>query len=825
MNLFNHANAMLYNPYDPAGPSVELTFNSAGQGGQGGSGLSPGAAGALGPLVPFLDSFDGQGHHLPDLQLPPGVGGVGDAPLTSLADDFVATEGVAFDGTVASFTDADPAGKAGDFTATIKWGDGQTSAGIIAANPQGGFNVAASHTYAEEGSYAFTVKIKDVGGSVTSATGTASVSDAPLSAAVLSQFAIEGQEFGGIVAFFTDMTPGGDLADFTATINWGDGQTSAGTIAWNGPGSFNVSGTHTYTEEGSTAITVSIEDIGGSSVSADSIATVADAPLMATAINIAAQEGTAFSGKLATFADLDPNGVVSDYSATIAWGDGSSSSGSISANGIGSFAVSGSHAYAEEGYFSFTVTIHDVGGSMVIIAGTATIFDPPVMPVSVPPFSFNQGISSGTVTVATFQDQGGSEQVGNYSATINWGDGSSTTGTITQPGSAGTVFDVSGSHTYSGAGHYSLSVTIGTAEGDSTVTSTTVQVFHPPGIIAMAGQSGQWWGGPSNGSSQFTTSLLASWSPAVAWANVQTADFTGDGRTDIIGFDPGSGGWWVGVPNGSSFTTTLWTVWDPFVNWVDVRVGNFTGDGKADIVGRVQQTGQWWLGRSTGSSFVNSLWGTWSSYPNWSHLLVGDFNGDGRADIAGYENGHWWVGASTGSSFTTSLWATWAPWVNWVDVQAGDFTGTGKSAITARDFQSGAWWTAVSTGSGFTTSLWGAWYPGVTWVDVRVGDFNGDGKTDIIGRVLQSGQWWEGQSTGSSFTNSLWAVWYPGVTWVNVQVGDFNGDGKDDITAMIQGSGQWWTSLSGGSTSSGTSLWASWWGGINWIDAHQGTFA
>jgi hypothetical protein len=827
MNLLNNANALLFNPYDPAGPAVDLTFNTSTGGGTGGdgSGLSAANSVALSQLgLPFLNSIDG-GHNIPGLQLPAVGGGGGDAPLASTADNFVATEGQAFDGPVATFTDADPTGKASDYTATITWGDGQSSAGTITANSHGGFNVTASHTYAEEGGYTFTVKIKDSGGSITSTTGTAGVVDAPLNATAAPLAAIEGLLAGGKVASFTDTNPAGDLADFSATINWGDGQASAGVIAANGHGGFDVSSNHTYAEEGSFTITVTIQDVGGSSVTVSGTATVADALLQARAINIAANEGANFSGKLANFFDVDPNGVIGDYSATIAWGDGTTSSGSISADVNGGFDVSGSHVYAEEGFYSYTLTIADAGGSSTVTAGTATIIDPSIMPGSVPPLTMHQGIPPGSVVVATFQDPGGPEPVGNYSAVINWGDGSSTTGTISQPGGSGTPFDVNGSHTYSVAGKFNVTVTITEADGDSAATGTMVQVFQPPGIIAMAGQTGQWWGGPSDGSSQFAISLWDSWNPAVHWANVQTADFTRSGRTDIVGFDPASGAWWVGVSNGTTFTTTLWTVWNPHVTWVDVRVADFDGDGKADIVGRVQQTGQWWMAQSTGSSFVNSLWETWSPYANWSQVLVGDFSGDGKADIAGYENGHWWVGVSTGSSFRTGLWANWNPNVTWVDVQAGDFSGDGKTDIAGRVLQTGDWWVGVSTGSSFTASLWGNWNPAVTWVDVRVGDFNGDGKADIIGRVLQTGQWWEGQSTGSAFTNSLWAVWSTKVTWVDVQVGDFNNDGKDDIAGLTLETGQWWTSLSGGSSSSSTSLWASWAASINWIDAQTGILA
>src|SRR5262249_57176866 len=80
--------------------------------------------------------------------------------------------------------------------------------------------------------------------------------------------------------------PTAPLRDFTATIDWGDSSTpSAGTITQpGGTGTdFVVSGNHTYTEEGASfAITVDITDVGGSTASAASSASVADATLTAT---------------------------------------------------------------------------------------------------------------------------------------------------------------------------------------------------------------------------------------------------------------------------------------------------------------------------------------------------------------------------------------------------------------------------------------------------------------------------------------------------------------------------------------------------------------
>jgi hypothetical protein len=66
-----------------------------------------------------------------------------------------ATEAASFTGTVATFTSNDSPQAASDYSATIKWGDGATSTGTIAAAAHG-YNVNGQHTYADDGGYAMT---------------------------------------------------------------------------------------------------------------------------------------------------------------------------------------------------------------------------------------------------------------------------------------------------------------------------------------------------------------------------------------------------------------------------------------------------------------------------------------------------------------------------------------------------------------------------------------------------------------------------------------------------------------------------------------------
>src|SRR5207249_4160895 len=75
--------------------------------------------------------------------------------------------------------------------------------------------------------------------------------------------------------------------------------------------------------------------------------TVTPAPLTATGINFQAIAGAPFSGTVATFQNADPFGGITSYTAIITWGNGNSSAGTITDQGGGIFAVSGSNTYAD----------------------------------------------------------------------------------------------------------------------------------------------------------------------------------------------------------------------------------------------------------------------------------------------------------------------------------------------------------------------------------------------------------------------------------------------------------------------------------------------
>ena len=173
--------------------------------------------------------------------------------------------------------------------------------------------------------------------------------------------------------------PAAMAADFTATINYGDGTpTSPGTIVA-APGGFIVVGSHTYsTANPVTPVTVTITDTsGGSQATASSMANV-DQSFDTRQPVPAFVAGTLYSRVVASFTDSEPTGLprpvhrlhqLGRWVAPLA--------GTVSADGSG-FDVTGSHTYNFASSSTVTepvtVTITDtLTGATVTANSTATI--------------------------------------------------------------------------------------------------------------------------------------------------------------------------------------------------------------------------------------------------------------------------------------------------------------------------------------------------------------------------------------------------------------------------------------------------------------------
>jgi PKD repeat protein len=306
------------------------------------------------------------------------------APLSSQAQHIAAVEGAPFTAAVAIFTDGYAGRPASHYTASVDWGDGtSTAAATIVPAADGSFVVQASHTYANPGSYATTVKISDPEGSHTTAASGTTVADAPLTSVGVANTAIEDQGLTAAVARFTDADPGRPASHYSASVNWGDGSGTGGASVTADAGGYDVNASHTYANPGSYTTTVSISDPDGSQTTAVAQTTVADAPLSSAGIAINAVAGQAFPANLAVFTDADAGRPAGHYSASVNWGDGSTTAApTIAADPSGGYEVSSSHTYAKAGSYPITVTITDAGGSRTVASSTATVAAAPAAPPS-----------------------------------------------------------------------------------------------------------------------------------------------------------------------------------------------------------------------------------------------------------------------------------------------------------------------------------------------------------------------------------------------------------------------------------------------------------
>jgi hypothetical protein len=376
------------------------------------------------------------------------------------------TEGAAFSGTVAMISDPGSPDAASAFSATIDWGDGATDAGTVTGvTGSGSFTITGSHTYADELSGQINVTASEgtfftFGPNPDSVT----VAEADVLTAGTPGFFFsppEGPTFSYSSVPFTDTNTTNTAADFTGTINWGDGTTTAGNVT-GGSGSFLVGGVHAYADEGSFNVVFTLTDNapGAASASETIGAVVGETDsLTGTGLTVTALEQNSFSGAVATFTDTNTNALANDFAATINWGDGTTTAGTVSGGTGGPFSVNGTHTYAEDGAYSPAVTLTDdaPGTATATATGAATVSEAdPTVTRTAATGTVTEGVSA-SGTLVTFTDPGSGHAASAFTATVDWGDGTTTSGTIT---GAGPTFTVSGSHTWADEGTDNIVVTV-----------------------------------------------------------------------------------------------------------------------------------------------------------------------------------------------------------------------------------------------------------------------------------------------------------------------------------------------------------------------------
>jgi hypothetical protein len=314
----------------------------------------------------------------------------------------------------------------------------------------------------------------------------------------------------------------------------------------------------------------------------------------ATTTIASAHANLPFTGIVGSFSDDDPAANARDYTATINWGDGHLTNGTITANKSGGFDVSGTNTYAAAGLFPVAVDVMDFGGG-------------PGPGGSAPSLAIDNTVKVVGHVLATGADAGGGPEV-----------------KVIDPANGILKMDFFAYNPAFGGG---VRVAVGDVNGDGV-----------PDIITGPGPGG----GPEikvfDGASGAVIRDFFAFSPNfTSGVFVATGDVNGDGFSDIIvGADAG-GGPQVSVFSGKDGSVVFsFFAFDPnFLGGVRVAAGDVNGDGFADIITAAGAGGGPQVSIFSGKdlSVLRSFFAFSPTATNGVYVGSGDVNGDGKADI------------------------------------------------------------------------------------------------------------------------------------------------------------------------------------------------
>ncbi len=388
-----------------------------------------------------------------------GLGSAGGGIGVDAGDDQTIDEG-AYAGVSASYSGA-ATGAAP--TATIEWGDGTVTDGKV-TDVNGDGTVAGAHGYTSAGTYTVTVRLKDAEDVTGSDTQQVVVENLPPAVApypASPPLPVVGQRFALTGFPFSDA--GVDEA-LSAVVEWGDGESSPGTVTV-GPdagAAGGISGTvdaeHTYAGAGTYTVRMIVSD-GDASGDATMSLTAAQNhdPVADAGGPYETSEGAPVSLDASSSSDPDGDGL------SYLWQVGGRGVG-----GLGNASPFSEVVFADDYDGMATLSVADGNGgtdeatALLAVANVAPYyFDLPDRSVGV----FRGGSVEAT---AAFMDAG---RLDTHTASFDWGDGSSTPASVEETQGEGVA---SGQHFYSAPGTYT--VTAGVADDDGGSSETTFAV-------------------------------------------------------------------------------------------------------------------------------------------------------------------------------------------------------------------------------------------------------------------------------------------------------------------------------------------------------------
>jgi methionine-rich copper-binding protein CopC len=369
-------------------------------------------------------------------------------PTLSIGTDVGLTEGDNFtrDG---SFEDLDADQT---WSGTVDYGDG-TGAQPLTLN---GKNFTLNHVYADNGVYTVTVSVTDSLGAIGGGSFTATVANAAPQVGVNAGSASEGSPFNLLAAF----SDAGSGDTHTATVDFGDGSAVvSGTV---NEVLKTIAAGHTYADNGSYTVTVSVTDDDGASNSSSATVTVSNvAPSMSGVTidsNIDEGSGATLSGQMS-----DPS-TKDTFTLSVDWGDGSTVENFP--HPAGSTDFTHPHTYVNSGQYTVTITLTDDDGGSSTLTKSVTVNN--VAPTAT--FASGGAVTTGSPASVSFSNIS-DPSPGDVSAGFVYAYDFDNDGTFEEVSD-----EPSATHVFTRPGTYTVKGRITDQNGGATVYSTTITV-------------------------------------------------------------------------------------------------------------------------------------------------------------------------------------------------------------------------------------------------------------------------------------------------------------------------------------------------------------
>jgi PKD repeat protein len=311
------------------------------------------------------------------------------------------------------------------------FGDGNTAS-----------EATVSHSYVDDGEYPVILRVVDDDGAVGSKVAIQVVKNRPPIAALTESETILDKE--ETVTFDASLSYDLDGTIVKYFWNFGDGNTASG-----------VSVSHLYSETGAYTVTLTVTDDDGATDTIHATKIVRNKSPVAI---FTESTETAHIDEIITFnatESHDPDGSIVTYSWD--FGDGNTATG-----------VTVSHAYADNGFYSVTLTVTDNDGATDSAHATKTVMNRP------PVASFTETAETVDTDEAISFDASDSSDPDGYIVDYSWdfGDGAKGTGVSVQ-------------HAYSQDGTYTVTLTVTDNDGATDTAKATKTVNNRSPIASF----------------------------------------------------------------------------------------------------------------------------------------------------------------------------------------------------------------------------------------------------------------------------------------------------------------------------------------------------